>query len=214
MTAIAPAIDSGSTMSAICASGPTDGWREPRIVSNNAANQEIGGNTCPVAVGTIMKHSTAVRKTNCSSEPAVSAACALTSSTSSPRTTTSVQNMKIAPPIVPDRWPARCCGMRPSMAPVTNPNETPDMTLTARAVPTRNVASAANFAPTIVRPRRGNGPSTIASRLSKTSVSQMKAVSRPVEIIEYDTNSTAICASEPSMSCGMFLALATFTISS
>ena len=102
--------------------------------------------------------------------------------------------------------------MRPSMVPVTHPNDTPDITLTARAVPTRNVASAASFAPTIVAPRSGSGPSTIASRLSNTSVSQMNAVSRPVEIMEYDTNSTAICARNVSMSCGMFLCLATITI--
>ena len=61
-------------------------------------------------------------------------------------------------------------------------------------------------------PRSGRGPSTIASRLSNTSVSQMNTVSRPVEIIEYDTNSTAICARNVSMSCGMFLCLATITI--
>ena len=36
-------------------------------------------NTWPVAVGTIMKQSTALRNTNCSNEPAVAAMCALTS---------------------------------------------------------------------------------------------------------------------------------------
>ena len=42
----------------------------------------------------------------------------------------------------------------------------------------------------------------------------MNTVSRPVVIIEYDTNSTAICARYVSMSCGMFLCLATMSISS
>ena len=102
--------------------------------------------------------------------------------------------------------------MRPSMEPVTHPYDTPDMTFTARAVPTRNVPSAASFAPTIVEPCSGRGPSTIASRLSNTSVSQMNTVSRPIEIIEYDTNSTAICARNTSISCGMCRCLATMTI--
>ena len=46
----------------------------------------------------------------------------------------------------------------PSGPPVTNANGTPDVTFTASAVPTRNVASAASFAPTIVEPRSGKGP--------------------------------------------------------
>ena len=104
--------------------------------------------------------------------------------------------------------------MCPSGPPVTKANGSPDVTFTTEALPTRNVARAASFAPTIVRPLSGSGPSTIASRLSNTSVSQMNTVSRPVVIIEYDTNNTAICAWYVSMSCGMFLCLAIRSVSS
>src|SRR5688572_18417228 len=103
MIATAPAIDSGSTMSACRASGGIVWLVAPRISSNSAANQEMGGVTCPVAVGTIMKTSTALRKTNCSSEPTVAATWALTTITSSPRTMTNVQKTNTAPPVVPVR---------------------------------------------------------------------------------------------------------------
>ena len=55
-----------------------------------------------------MKHRTALRNRNCRNDPTVAAACALTNSTSSPRTITSVENTNTAPPIVPDRCPTRC----------------------------------------------------------------------------------------------------------
>ena len=41
--------------------------------SNSAANQEIGGDHLPIAVGTIMKQSTRAQKENCSNEPTVAA---------------------------------------------------------------------------------------------------------------------------------------------
>ena len=140
---------------------------DPRITSNSAANQEIGGVTCPIAVGTIMKQSTALRNRNCSRRAGRRGGVSADEQTSRPRTMTSVQNTKTAPPIVPVRCPARWRRMCPSGPPVTKANGNPDVTFTARAVPTRNVASAASFAPTIVRPpqrQRARAPSRRACR--------------------------------------------------
>src|SRR5947209_6267000 len=57
--------------------------------------------------------------------------------------------------------------------------------LTLQAIARRNRSSAANFAETIVRPRSGSAPSTIASRRSSVSESQTRTLAAPITRIEY-----------------------------
>src|SRR2546422_4205 len=67
--------------------------------------------------------------------------------------------------------------------------------LTLQAIARRNRSSAANFAETIVRPRSGSAPSTIASRRSSVSESQTRTLAAPITRIEY-VMKNSLCGQE------------------
>jgi hypothetical protein len=83
----------------------------------------------------------------------------------------------------------------PNKLAVANANDTVGIRLKDPAMATSRAPSAASLAPMMVEPRRGSGPSTIASRRSKPSASHSRTAMKLTVTIEYMIRSDARYAS-------------------